>query len=268
MQRIPVESSDIVAIGYDAKTRVLEIEFRENRIYQYVDVEPRVHELFMQADSYGEYFYAHINKHYRYKRLDGADKGSTGPVKLAFVTRNAHKLHDLQAVLEPLGIQVEQLDLPVDEIQAHDPQKIALHKAKQAYKLAQRPVVVQDTFWNILALRGFPGAFMSFMAEWFKAEDFLQLMEGKADRTVVRTHTVVYYDGKHSKVFAKDFMGILAREPHGAGNAIDQIVISAGQTRTIAQIRQTDGQSSIRPEDSAWHDFAKWYNLQRRLGKV
>ena len=267
MHRLPVESSDLVSIGYDPKERVLEIEFKENRIYQYFDVEPDVYERFTRTDSYGEYFYAHINKHYRYKRVNGASENKDGS-GLAVVTSNINKLHSLLEVLEPLGIEIEHLDLPVVEIQSHDTEKVALYKAKQAYKLAKRPVVVQDTFWNILALRGFPGAYMSYVASWFKAEDFLALMAGKPDRTVIRTHTVVYYDGKKSKVFSKDFMGVIADAPSGTGESIDQIVITAGQTLTTAAYRDKYGTSAIPPQESAWADFAKWYNLQRRLGKV
>jgi len=268
MQRIPVESSDIVSIGYDAKTRLLEIEFKEDRIYQYFDVEPDVYERFMRADSYGEFFFAHITKHYRYKKINGAGKQPAAPEKLAFVSGNASKLRDLQAVCKPFGIEVEQLDLPVEEVQSFDTEKIALHKAKQAYKLAGRPVLVQDTSWNILALHGFPGAFMRYIAEWLKAEDFLTLMAGKTDRTIVRTHIVAYFDGKRSKLFSKNFTGTLAEEPRGKGYSIDQLVITAGETRTNAEIREQEGKSSIPPEESAWHDFAKWYHLQRRLGKV
>ncbi len=263
MRRLPVESSDLVSIGYNPKEQILEIEFKENRIYQYLDVEPDVYERFMRTNSYGEYFHAHINKYYRYRRIEEQEYHVSE--KLALVTSNAHKFRDLRDVLEPFGIEVEQLDLPVDEIQSHDGEKIALHKAKQAYKLAGRPVVVQDTFWNILALRGFPGAYMRHVAEWFKPEDFLALMADKTDRTVIRTHMVVYYDGKRSKVFPKDFMGTLATEPRGKGLSIDQLVISAGQTQTIAEIREVEGKSSIPPELSAWHDFAKWYRVRQRM---
>jgi XTP/dITP diphosphohydrolase len=268
MRRLPVESSDIVSIGYDPQTRTLEIEFKEDRIYQYLDVEPDVHERFMRAESYGEYFFASVNKHYRYKRVKKAGEPKA-PSKLAFVTGNTYKFRDLQKALEQYSIDVEQLELPIDEIQSHDTEKIALHKAKEAYRLAVRPVLVQDTFWNILALKGFPGAFMSYMCDWLRAEDLLALMEDKEDRTVVRTHTVVYYDGKRSKIISKDFLGTIAMEPRGESRyMIDKVVITAGQTKTNAEIRQATGFSSIAPEDSAWHEFAKWYHLQRRLGKV
>jgi XTP/dITP diphosphohydrolase len=267
MQRIPVDSSDIVSIGYDAKARMLEIEFKEDRIYQYSDVEPDVYERFMRADSYGEFFFAHITKHYRYKRVNGAGK-TAKPQKLAFVTGNANKLRDLQEACKQFGIDVEQLDLPVDEIQSFDTDKIALHKAKQAFKLAERPVVVQDTFWNILALRGFPGAYMRYINDWLKPEDLLALMEGKTDRTVIRTHTVAYYDGKRSKLFSKDFMGTIVDQPRGEGDAISRVVVPAGHSQTIAEVRSQTGLSAIPPAESAWHDFAKWYSLQLRLGKA
>lgn len=267
MQRLPVDSSDIVSIGYDNKSRVLEVEFKENRIYQYLDVAPDVHERFMRAESYGEFFFAFINKHYRYNRVQDT-KATVQASKLAVVTGNADKFHDIQTVCEPLGIELERLDLPVEEIQSHDPEKVVIRKAKEAYKLAGRPVVVQDTFWNILALRGFPGAYMRYVSEWFKPEDFLALMHGKSDRTVMRTHTVVYYDGKHAKIFTKDFSATMATEPRGEGEPIDQVLITAGQTKTNAELRNTEGIGGVRPEDSAWALFARWYQLQRRMGKV
>lgn len=268
MHRIPVDSTDLVSIGYDAKAHTLEIEFKEGRIYQYQDVAPDVHARFMCADSYGEYFFASINKHYRYKKvIETAGQPATYS-RVALVTGNPDKLRNLRAACEPFGIEVEQLDLPVDEIQSHDSEKIALHKAKQAYKLAARPVLVQDTYWNILALHGFPGAYMHYVAEWLRPEDFLALMQGKADRTVIRTHTLVYYDGKRSKLLTQDFMGVITEEPRGKGLSIDQLVVTSGQSLTNAEISATEERSSIPTEDSVWYDFAKWYNLQRRLGKV
>ncbi|MEK7152549.1 MAG: KTSC domain-containing protein, partial [Patescibacteria group bacterium] len=72
MQRIPVDSSDLVSIGYDEATRVLEIEFGEERLYQYFDVPLSTYEHFMKADSYGGYFNSHINSYYRYRRVNEA----------------------------------------------------------------------------------------------------------------------------------------------------------------------------------------------------
>lgn len=264
MQRLPVESSDIVSIGYDPKASVLEIEFKEGRVYQYFDVAPDVHERFMRADSYGEFFFAHITKHYRYKRVTTVV--SAAPSTLAFVTGNLRKMRDLQTACAPYGIEVEQLDLPVEEIQSHDPAHIALSKAKQAYKLAGRPVIVNDTSWNILALRGFPGGYMSYVADWLRAEDFLALLADKKDRTVGYTDILVYYDGKRSKSFTRMEWGTIINEPRGTGVSIDRIVVLQGRTKTIAEI-ENEGTAGADQSQAIWDDFARWYSLQRRIAR-
>jgi XTP/dITP diphosphohydrolase len=189
---------------------------------------------------------------------------------VAFVTGNTRKVRDLKLACEPYGIDIEQLQLPVDEIQSHDSSEIALKKARHAYELAARPVVVQDTFWNIIALRGFPGAYMSYVTQWLRAEEFLKLMEGKHDRTVMGTETLVYYDGKRHKTFSQDVSGTILPEPRGTGLfSIDRIVILRGQTKTIAQIEDEQGISAIDPlDDALYTPFAKWLHLQRRVGRA
>lgn len=264
MQRLSVDSTDILSIGYDPKERLLEVEFKGNRVYQYSDVAPEIYEHFVRADSYGEYFYATINKQYRYKRVTDTVKAS--PSALVFVTSNPRKLRDLKHACDPLGIEVEARQLPVDEIQSHNPEEIALKKAKQAYKLAGGPVVVNDAFWNILALRGFPGAYMSYVTEWFKPEDFLALMANKSDRTVICTDTLVYYNGKHAKTFTETYTGKITEAPCGEGSSIAQVVLLDGQTKTVAELHAED--PPVTHIAHIWHDFSKWYHLQQRLGKV
>ena len=268
MQRLPVDSSDIVSVGYDPKARILEIEFKEGRIYEYLEVDSETYRLFTKADSYGQYFLGSINGHYRYNRIDKDGKKQGTPQALAFVTGNARKLRDLQMALEPFKFEVEQLNLPIDEIQSHDPEAVAIAKAKAAYKIAGRPVVVNDTFWNILALRGFPGAYMSHISDWFKPEDFLKLLEDKTDRTVIGTDTLVYYDGDRTKIFTQNHSGKIADEPGGNGVSFSQVLIIDGETKTVAEVSEQEGRSCIDPDNNIWRDFAKWYNLQRRLGKV
>jgi XTP/dITP diphosphohydrolase len=267
MKRTAVESSDVVSIGYDPKDRTLEIEFREDRIYQYFEVPQDIYDAFLRANSYGGYFNSYINGYYRYRRVEAA--GEEKPSSLAFVTGNARKFRDMTHALEPLGIEVEQLKLDVDEIQSDNAEKVALAKAKNAYRQAGRPVVVNDSYWTIPALKGFPGAYMSHVAKWLTAEDFLRLMEGKSDRSICCTETLVYFDGKRSKVFSHDYWGRFIDEPRGeTAHDIDRVIVLNGQEMTVAENERANNHSSIAPEDSIWHEFAKWYHMQRRLRRV
>jgi KTSC domain len=56
LQRQPVTSSRILSIGYDPENHMLEIQFREQGIYQYLGIPERVHQSFMSAVSKGRFF--------------------------------------------------------------------------------------------------------------------------------------------------------------------------------------------------------------------
>jgi hypothetical protein len=56
MERVAVESNSLRSIGYDAATRVLEIEFCSGRVYSYAGVPPELHAWLMRTPSKGGYF--------------------------------------------------------------------------------------------------------------------------------------------------------------------------------------------------------------------
>lgn len=68
MNRIPVISSNLQSVGYDEKTKILEIKFKTSGVYQFADVPPDVHQGLMQASSKGKFFISHIKNRYRYQR--------------------------------------------------------------------------------------------------------------------------------------------------------------------------------------------------------
>lgn len=69
MERTPVTSSNLVSVGYNEESCVLEVEFKGGVIYEYLDVPKQVHEELMSASSHGEYMNAHVRTKYRYQRI-------------------------------------------------------------------------------------------------------------------------------------------------------------------------------------------------------
>lgn len=69
MERIPVVSSNIRAVGYDADTLVLEVEFLNGAVYQYSGVPSYEYEGMMAAESKGTYLNANIKKRYPFVKL-------------------------------------------------------------------------------------------------------------------------------------------------------------------------------------------------------
>lgn len=65
MNRIPVSSSNLASIGYDAESFVLEVEFNNGRVYQYFDVPQGTYDELMSSSSKGSYMNNVIKKQFR-----------------------------------------------------------------------------------------------------------------------------------------------------------------------------------------------------------
>lgn len=62
MNRTPVSSSNLSAVGYDPETQTLEVEFLDGGLYRYSNVPSTIHAGLMSASSHGSYFDAYIKK--------------------------------------------------------------------------------------------------------------------------------------------------------------------------------------------------------------
>lgn len=62
IELVPVTSNQVKSVGYDAATQTLAVTFTRGAgaIYHYPNVTKETHDAFMQAESIGKYFGAHI----------------------------------------------------------------------------------------------------------------------------------------------------------------------------------------------------------------
>jgi len=68
VERTPVSSSNISAIGYDADNQTLEVEFTNGAVYSYSSVPSGEYEGFMNADSKGKYLHVNIKNRYSFTK--------------------------------------------------------------------------------------------------------------------------------------------------------------------------------------------------------
>ncbi|MFD2231364.1 KTSC domain-containing protein [Alkalimarinus sediminis] len=68
MERVPVDSSNLVSVGYDEEASILEIEFN-NGVYQYFEVPAHVYEELINSGSKGSYLYQNIKGIYSYEQI-------------------------------------------------------------------------------------------------------------------------------------------------------------------------------------------------------
>jgi hypothetical protein len=70
MERENLESSLLKSAGYDAATKILEIEFLRGGIYQYFDAPEEVYADFQSAESKGRFFLRQIKDKFDYKKVE------------------------------------------------------------------------------------------------------------------------------------------------------------------------------------------------------
>ena len=69
MLRQVVDSPSVRSIGYDKRTRTLEVEFKSGTIYRYASVPIEVWSEFLQAESKGQFFQRRVRDHFPTTRL-------------------------------------------------------------------------------------------------------------------------------------------------------------------------------------------------------
>jgi hypothetical protein len=69
MRRVAVSSSALESVGYDPRTRTLELEYAGGGVYRYLGVPPREHATLLRAASLGAYVNARIKPRYRCVRV-------------------------------------------------------------------------------------------------------------------------------------------------------------------------------------------------------
>lgn len=69
LNREPVSSSNLRSVGYDSRAMVLEVEFHNGSIYQYLSVPAALYEGLMHASSKGRFLHQYILSRFPYQRV-------------------------------------------------------------------------------------------------------------------------------------------------------------------------------------------------------
>jgi XTP/dITP diphosphohydrolase len=171
--------------------------------------------------------------------------------KIVLASNNKGKLAELQAMLEPLGIElVRQGDLGVPE--AEEPHRTfvenALAKARNAARHSGLPAIADDAGLCVDAFGGLPGVDTAFYATQFgypKGDDnnvvaLLEQMRDVANRRAALVSTLVALrsaDDPEPLIAVGRAVGEIARAPVGEhGFGFDPVMYIPAFGRTFAQL--------------------------------
>ena len=70
MTWLPLESKMFTSVSHDADKQILYLRFRKTGdVYRYFDVPVTEYQAFLDAESRGRFFLAHIRDRFRYERM-------------------------------------------------------------------------------------------------------------------------------------------------------------------------------------------------------
>lgn len=123
-------------------------------------------------------------------------------MKIFFATSNKAKIEWAQLALKKFGIEVVQLEMELVESRHEDPAEIALEKARQAYTLIKKPLMVEDGGFFIEALNGFPMTHVKFSLKTLGVPGIMKLLKGEKNRKAEWRMTVaLVLGGKKHRTF-------------------------------------------------------------------
>ncbi|WP_096389782.1 non-canonical purine NTP pyrophosphatase [Halopenitus persicus] len=113
---------------------------------------------------------------------------------LTYVTTNPGKIREAESYLPDESI--DRLAYDYTEIQSDDLGPIAAHGAREAYRHAGEPVVVDDAGLFIEGLGGFPGPYSSYVEDTLGVEGVWEVASELADRRAAFRCVLAYCDGE------------------------------------------------------------------------
>jgi XTP/dITP diphosphohydrolase len=172
------------------------------------------------------------------------------------VTSNVNKWHEAQRILQR---PVERTALDLEELQAESVSDVALAKAKAAFEILKRPVIVEDAGVELLGLGGFPGPFIKYWEKLGGLTSICRAADGLKDRRVRAVCALGLCSDQRHEVVVGMVEGMLAEQPRGqSGFGWDAIFVPEGESRTFAEM-------SADEKDARSHRRKAWELLRSRI---
>lgn len=157
-----------------------------------------------------------------------------------FITGNQHKADYL---VKWLGVPISHQKVSVDEMQSLDLREVAEYKARQAYAIIRRPVLVEDVALTFHGMGKLPGPFIKWFLEELGTERLCTMVNTFEDKTATASIVYAMFDGTEMHVFEGETHGRVPDAPRSLeGNdwknslSWNSVFIPDGSEKTYAEM--------------------------------
>lgn len=190
--------------------------------------------------------------------------------ELYFVSNNLHKYSEIKSMSNDkiIGLDLKFCKQDIIEIQDEKIEKIAIEKAKSAYTIVKKPIIIEDDGLFIKSLNGFPGQYSKFILKSIGNIGIIRLLKGSSDRSAYFKSIFVYNDGIIIKVFYGKIIGKISSTITEGGWGYDPIFIPLNRNNkkgiTFAKLSQTNKKNELSHRRIAFYKFIKWFNQNNK----
>ena len=157
-------------------------------------------------------------------------------MKLKVITSNPGKVAEFQKAFADMGIEMEHLRLPYDEVQTSELEEVVEKGMAEIRAKGVRDFIIDDSGMFVNALKGFPGVYSAYVQKTIGNDGILKLMEGVEDRSAVFKCCIGCDIDGRTIIVTGTCDGYIMREARGSeGFGYDPIFSPDGK-RTFAEI--------------------------------
>jgi XTP/dITP diphosphohydrolase len=181
-----------------------------------------------------------------------------------YVTGNHGKFEEVRDFIKTYysSIQLLQADIQLTEEQTLDQKKIAHSKAKQAWKVMQKPLLVDDSGIYFEKYNDFPGTMTKFVCQAIGFDGIFRLMD-VGDKAVFLLQMVYMENENSTYTFEGRCDGVVVKPSSVRSHPqlpYDEIFLPNGSDKTYAQMRNTKEIHKFAYRLLALKKFIDWYS--------
>lgn len=184
--------------------------------------------------------------------------------KPIYLTGNKGKFEEAQHIFKDMygfDIEIKNPDFEIIEIQAKSCAEVVKFSVKYACEKLGRPCIKSDSGLYIDALGGLPGPYNAYFDKQIGVDKFLELFQNETNRKARLEDCFAYCEpGEEPIVFTGGGSGWVAKTARGnLGRWHDKFYIPDGETETLSELREKDGDYEAKFWGTAKYDFAEWF---------
>mgnify|MGYP001566575306 CR=1 FL=1 len=155
---------------------------------------------------------------------------------ITFITNSPGKVEEAQSILgKDFKVGCKKIDL--EEIQTINGKEVIEKKAKQAYKILKKTVLVEDTSLYFDAWNGLPGALVRWFLDTVGCEGICKMLGNERNRKAWAESAIAYFNGKKMKIVSARLEGSIPNKPNGQYKfGWDPIFIPKGYKKTFGEM--------------------------------